>query len=283
MSDENENNGEQSQQEIMEQLTAFVVAEMQTGSDKATIAQKLVDQGVDRGEAEQITRSIYDEVVAMVQKEQFTPGSVGPGLVGGIIAALVGGGVWAGIAIVTDYEIGIIAWAIGGLCGFGVVTAAGGRKGMPLQVIAVVTGVLGIVAGKYFTFYHFMKEMVAAEYGEEAVAEMSVMSADTIRFFVEMVPEMAEPLRRALGHPGSHHGLAHTQRQRPRSAAVAGSDHTGLTGSRREPVPQGRAQRPVYVLAGPTRSVACLSRFPPDHHQSDAGFRARTRSGRRDW
>ena len=35
--------------------------------------------------------------------------------------------------------------------------------------------------------------MVVAEYGDEAAAELSVMSMDTIQYFVEMVPEMASP------------------------------------------------------------------------------------------
>ena len=191
MSDETDN--ENNEQDVVQQLTAFVVAEMQAGSDKATIAQKLIDQGIDRGEAEQFTGAVYDEVAGMVAKEQFSPAAIGPGLVGGIIAALLGGGVWAGIAIFAEYEIGIIAWGIGGLCGYGVVMAAGGRKGLPLQVIAVLTGVFGIAAGKFFTFYFIVKQSIEETYGAEAAASFQMTSPDTISMFMEALPEMASP------------------------------------------------------------------------------------------
>jgi hypothetical protein len=178
------------EQEAIQNLYNFIAAEMQAGSDKTEISRKLVEQGVDRGEAEQITRTIYDEIVALVQKEQFSASAAAPGLLGGVLAALLGGGIWAGIAVMTDYELGIIAWAIGGLCGFGVVLLAQGRKGAPLQVIAVLTSVFGILVGKYFTFYYILRQAMLEEYGEEAVAEFTITSMNTIQFFVQSLGEM---------------------------------------------------------------------------------------------
>lgn len=186
MSEENQSND----QEAIKQLYSFVAAEMQAGSDKTTIAQKLEDQGVDRSDAEEMTDAVYNEIAAMVQMEQFSASAVVPGLLGGVLGAVLGGGVWAGIVILTDYELGIIAWGIGGVCGFGVVLLAKGRKGVPLQLIAVVTSVVGILMGKYFTFYYFLKDALLGEYGVEGVAEISVLSMDTIRYFVEALPEM---------------------------------------------------------------------------------------------
>jgi hypothetical protein len=186
MSDENQ----VSEQEAMQSLYNFVASEMQAGADKNTIARKLEEQGIDRSEAEQISFSVYDEISALVQKEKFSGSAIAPGLIGGLIAALLGGGVWAGIAIMTDYEIGIIAWAIGGACGFGVVALAGGRKGLPLQLVAVATSVFGILVGKYFTFYYFLKEVLMAELGEEGVAELTVMSTNVIVYFAQSLGEM---------------------------------------------------------------------------------------------
>lgn len=182
--------GEVDQQEAIQDLYDFIASEMQAGSDKPTISRKLVEQGIDRGEAEQISNTIYDEIVAVVQKEQFSGSAVVPGLLGGILAALLGGGVWAGIVIMTDYEVGIIAWAIGGACGFGVVLLAQGRKGAPMQVIAVISSVFGILVGKYFAFYYFLRQALLQEYGEEAIAEMGLTSMNTIQFFVESLGEM---------------------------------------------------------------------------------------------
>lgn len=186
MSDENQSGDE----EVVENLVKFVTGEMKAGSDKATIAAKLQEMGIERTEAEEVTSAVYDQIAASVEQEKFTTSAIGPGLFGGILGALVGGGVWAGIAILTDYEVGVIAWGIGGLCGTAVVMFAQGRKGLPLQLVAVTTSVLGIVVGKYFTFYYFLKQALIEEYGEEGVAELSVLGMDTMQFFIEKVPEM---------------------------------------------------------------------------------------------
>ena len=180
-----------SNEEAVQQLYEFVVAEMQAGSERTAIAKKLVDQGVERSDAEQITNSIYDEVAALVQKEQFKSSALVPGAIGGLIGALIGGGVWAGIAVLTDYEIGIIAWGIGALCGFGTTMLAQNRKGVPLQVVAVLTSVVGIVLGKYFTFYSYFKDAMVEEYGAEEIAELSPLSVGVIQYFVDVLPQMA--------------------------------------------------------------------------------------------
>jgi hypothetical protein len=46
--------------------------------------------------------------------------NLGLPILGAIVAAVVGGVVWALIAIITDYEIGFVAWAIGGLTAYAV-------------------------------------------------------------------------------------------------------------------------------------------------------------------
>lgn len=61
----------------------------------------------------------------------------------------MGGLVWGFILILTDYEVGFVAWGIGFLAGFLVVRFAGGRKGAPLQAIAIVSSLVGIMLGKY--------------------------------------------------------------------------------------------------------------------------------------
>lgn len=47
------------------------------------------------------------------------------------VAALIGAGVWYGIAMSTGYEIGWVAWGIGGITGLGM--AVGSRSAGPLQ------------------------------------------------------------------------------------------------------------------------------------------------------
>ena len=112
-------------------------------------------------------------------------GSLMMGIVGGLVAALVGGFIWAMIAIVTDYEVGIVAIGIGVLTGFAVVIVSGGGTGILFQLVAVVSSVLGVLFGKYYIFVHYVKEFMEGEYGAEAADSISLFAADTIDLFVE--------------------------------------------------------------------------------------------------
>jgi hypothetical protein len=69
----------------------------------------------------------------------------------------------------TEYETGLVAWAIGGLAGFAVARAAGARRGLPLQVIAVVAALLGILFGKYGTFAYFERRPGQAYWDRELI------------------------------------------------------------------------------------------------------------------
>jgi len=87
-------------------------------------------------------------------------------IVGGVIAALLGAGVWAGILIATEYEIGILAWGLGVLTGFGVVLL--GRGGRPsFGLIATICALFSIFMGKYFAVGHLLPNMA-----KEARAQM---------------------------------------------------------------------------------------------------------------
>lgn len=70
------------------------------------------------------------------------------GIIGGLIGGLVGALIWAGVSYWTGYEIGWIAWGIGGLVGLGCVKGAKGG-GVPVAVIAVAITILSLVGGKY--------------------------------------------------------------------------------------------------------------------------------------
>ncbi|MCP9487507.1 MAG: hypothetical protein MSC30_16795 [Gaiellaceae bacterium MAG52_C11] len=75
-----------------------------------------------------------------------------------LVAAIVGGVLWGLIVKLSDYEIGIVAWAIGFLTGSAVVFATGGAKGQRLQALAVVAALLGILVGKYLSFAFAIQE-----------------------------------------------------------------------------------------------------------------------------
>ena len=123
--------------------------------------------------------------------EEFSGGALVTAILGGLLAAIVGGAIWGGVAIYTGSEIGYVALGIGFLCGMGVVMFTGGKKGMPLQMIAIVSSVLGIVIGKYVSFFNVVKGITAEEHGAKAVATMSMFSMEMIQFFGENLTAMA--------------------------------------------------------------------------------------------
>ena len=113
-----------------------------------------------------------------------------PALLGGALAAAVGGGIWGLIVILTGYVIGYMAWGIGLLSGYAVVLFSRGGKGMPLQLIAVLSSVLGITIGKYAIFFHLAKKAVAKQHGEAVAANVSFLSERVLQVFVNNIGSM---------------------------------------------------------------------------------------------
>lgn len=177
-----------------QQFAQFVVAEMKAGSDRADIVQKLTASGVEATTANELVAGVYDPIAEKVRKEQLTPAALVPALIGGAVAAVVCGGVWGAIVIYTGYEIGYVAWGLGILAGTSVVWLSGGRRGLPLQLIAVGASVVGVLIGKYLTFYSFLRQAIAAEAGEAEANAISMVSMKVIEFFFEHGSSMLSPI-----------------------------------------------------------------------------------------
>lgn len=174
-------------------LRDFVLKEMQNGTHKLLIAQKLTERGVDRSDAPQLVETLHGSLLSQARREQVRAASLLSATLGGGVAALVGGALWALIVAVTGYVIGYMAWGIGLLAGFAVVYSAGGRRGVPLQLLAVGASVLGITFGKYFTFYYFLKRAIASHQGAEVAARIPVVSKGLVLVFVNALPTMLSP------------------------------------------------------------------------------------------
>jgi hypothetical protein len=172
-------------EESGEDAVAFVVEQMKAGADEDAIVAMLQERGVERGEAQQLVGSVYPEVMRAAEAEQFTPQALLPAVAGGLLAAIVGGAVWGLIVILSDYEVGFVAWGIGFLAGFLVVRFAGGRKGVPLQAIAIASSLVGIVLGKYIAYVYFIKEAVREQVSEEAADSIGYFDTDVMRAFRE--------------------------------------------------------------------------------------------------
>lgn len=181
---------EKEQQQAVNSLLEYVVKAMKEGKDKPAIVSGLIEAGMEEDAAREVVGAVYDKVAAQAQAESFTPAALVPGAIGGVLAALVGGGVWAAIAIAANAEIGFVAIGVGWLAGQGVVRLSGGKKGLPLQFLAVAAGILGILAGKYGTFYYYLKDYVAENHGAEAAASISPWAGNVLGGFVGALPEI---------------------------------------------------------------------------------------------
>jgi hypothetical protein len=99
-----------------------------------------------------------NEVVIPTPPRPLSPADLALAAIGGLVGALVGGVIWGLLVVAIDTELGIVAIGIGVLAGFGVVLAARGKHGMPLQVLAAFAAAIGIVFGKYFAFVQVVND-----------------------------------------------------------------------------------------------------------------------------
>lgn len=90
-------------------------------------------------------------------------------IIGALIAAIIGGAAWAVIVALTDYELGIVAWAVGGLAGYVVATLANKQITAAHQLTAVIASLLGILLGKYFTVGYIYTESISGIFGSEVM------------------------------------------------------------------------------------------------------------------
>lgn len=175
---------ERVQQDAARKLVEFVLQRIRAGADKAAIAREVEQMGMEHAESVRFVDAVHTEAVQTAVKERPTAGAVLAGLIGGVLAAVIGGVVWGFIATRTGYEIGYVAWGVGMLSGLAVVIFARGRKGLVMQAVAVLSGLMGITVGKYYAFVHYLRQALVEQYGANA-GEVSMFSARVVQFFVE--------------------------------------------------------------------------------------------------
>ena len=130
--------------------------------------------------------------VAQVQADlvaEIAPANTYPlSFFGALAGALLGAGVWAGIAIATDFEVGYIAVLVGFLSGYGAKLAASWKKGHGLQILAAAVSLIGLVAAKYFIASYYV---VKAAHNQGA--EISYLDPEVMKAFLEVLPRMLSP------------------------------------------------------------------------------------------
>ena len=176
-----------SEKDVAQKIFQFVLQQMRSGKDKQAIATKLAEMGVDPVDSRQVVETVHADVMKAAEAQQVTSPSVVSALLGGALAAVLAGFLWALIVRLTDYEIGFMAWGLGLLVGAAVVIFAGGRRGRALQVVAVLASVGGILVAKYFIFVHVLRQAVLQQYGAEQAARVTLFSARILSFFFEAI------------------------------------------------------------------------------------------------
>lgn len=130
----------------------------------STIVKLLMQQGLSRTDANYAIDVVQSEGVMGPDAAGPSPAAQGAlGLLGGVLAAVLGGAVWAVLTYATNTEIGIVAWGIGWLTGLAVVLFSRGGRGVPFQIAAAACAVLGIVIGKYGSIFLFANKESGGE------------------------------------------------------------------------------------------------------------------------
>lgn len=101
------------------------------------------------------------------------------GLLGSLLGALIGAAVWAVVAIVTEYQLGIIAWGLGALAGYGM--ARGHREGrVGAGLAAALVAVLGILAARVVMVSYMARDAFEPIRTRLAILDLSTEKLDRV-------------------------------------------------------------------------------------------------------
>ena len=178
---------------VQQQVYALVVEEMAKGSDKYSIIEQLETMGVDATEAASLVESVYGKAKEAVFDERASFSDVVQGALGGMLVAVLGGSIWAALTTITDVEVTFLSLLLGFACGFGVLKAARGRRGVAVQLAAAVCFLFGFLLAKYGSFFYSLKNLFIEELGAASVIDMTMFSTAILGIFFETLPAMINP------------------------------------------------------------------------------------------
>ena len=178
----------------LQKYGSFIAAQLNTRNDPSIIIQKLEGMGVDQGEASQLVQIVQAQIGTQPcpAGQPLVSSTLPMSILGGVLAAIIGGFIWGMIVKVTNFEIGFMAIGIGALCGYGVRILSGGEGSKQEQIIAVISSLIGILIGKYATFCFVMKDFMLQK-NPEMAANISIFLPKVFFIF------MAFGLRATLG------------------------------------------------------------------------------------
>jgi hypothetical protein len=80
------------------------------------------------------------------------------GVAGGLVAGAIGAGIWYAIVTMTEFQVGLVAVAVGWLVGQGVVLGARGRGSILLIPVSVVLTLLALATSEYLIVHHYISQ-----------------------------------------------------------------------------------------------------------------------------
>lgn len=90
-----------------------------------------------------------------------TPSDIAGGLIAGIVAAVLASAIWYAVVVVSGWQVGLVAIAVGFVVGQGVVLGARKRGSIVLVAISVVLTLLALVISEYLIVAHFVGQELA--------------------------------------------------------------------------------------------------------------------------
>ena len=133
------------------------------------------------------------EVTAPKPAEPATMGDIAGGVIGGAIGAVLATALWYGVVAITNWQVGIVAVAVGFVVGQGVVFGAGRHPSIALVPISVAFTLVALIVSEYLIARHFLgiaAAEISAEFGV-SIAEVEAEFAspiDLLRFSLESEP-----------------------------------------------------------------------------------------------
>lgn len=101
--------------------------------------------------------------VGRALKDERENPNMGGAILLGLGAAIISSILWYTIVVLTNYQLGIVAIAVGWLVAQAVMWGAGGKRGPRLQVLSVVITALAMVMSEYLIVHHFTAQALAQQ------------------------------------------------------------------------------------------------------------------------
>jgi hypothetical protein len=130
-----------------------------------------------------------DELDRVLQAETEAP-NLAAGLLAGLVAAALGSLIWYGVVAISEYQLGIIAVAVGWFVAQAVMFGAGRKRGRPLQLMSAIITLLAMALSEYLIVRHFIVEALRAEGQTDFL--LFLAPADMLAIIVEGI--RADPL-----------------------------------------------------------------------------------------